>query len=336
MTGKVPPSGQNPVQVPQHTEEQEALEKPSQTSHPNLGKVSLPKEPKALPETRGSTTDDRPGTKPIIKRKTEARSPAQPLVLTRERKSQRSKGVSFDEKPDQVIEHNSRDTEKLRSEIQANMLFLSGKDAELVDMLSAQYILDLTTRMNSKKRQETFESLTDAVRERLPEEHHERFNELVTQAENIAGAHLSSTIDVLSQSTPELLESAIADKQEALARLYAKKPVDQKKAAKLEARLDEFQVALEVLNKQVGRKSIAKLPDKVFSQAKAPKLWVLRILLSENLTDEARHLIKTQRVPETVEAMAGILEFGGYDQPELLDIARQQLAKLYGKPDSAG
>jgi len=149
MTGKVPPSGQNPVQVPQLTEEElEAYDKHSHAVHPNLGKVSRAEGPvpTSSPETQATTESDQPEKKSILKRKTRRHSEDQPAVLSRERRSRRNKGVSFDEKPAQVAEHGHSDTDKLRTEIRATMLFLSGKDSELVGMLSAQFIHDMTTR----------------------------------------------------------------------------------------------------------------------------------------------------------------------------------------------
>ena len=195
-------------------------------------------------------------------------------------------------------------------------------------MLSAQYINDLTTRYNPKRRQETFDSIIEAIKERLPEEQHKRLDLLTDQVEASVEKLLDSTYQVTRHESREKLEAAIAGMQNKMDGLLAQEPVDNPAVDEFKASLDEFQVALEVLNTQKGRKSLSKFPDKGVSAARAPKLWVLRHLLQGGQVDQARYFIKAQRVSETVESMLGILEFGGYDQPELVETARKRLSQL--------
>ena len=216
-----------------------------------------------------------------------------------------------------------REEQSLSLKDEVRELFSSRQDNELVEILSTEYLNELTTKADESKRLTTFDSLSEILTETFPDQT-DRVESIIDRVETAVGQQLNNSIKILNNTSREQIEQNITRIEARLQRLTSSQPVDESSVRKFEAELDEFTLAREMLDAGV---SAGWAPVKGLIPVKAPELWELRDLLADDQQGEAAAFIQSQSSAQTVQQLLTLLEQGHYEKT-LIDLTRNFLASF--------
>ncbi|WP_461536456.1 hypothetical protein [Spongorhabdus nitratireducens] len=205
-------------------------------------------------------------------------------------------------------------------------LFAAKKYDEVQEFLFIQYVTDLTTWADEKKRKVSYECLVEFLKSKIRVEDVDQFDSIVREAENRVNVQVSSSANIMNKSGQESTLKYISSLDGKIERAATSKDgfADEAEVARLVSEREEAQLSL-LAQKQrtvTGWSASQQLPPYV-----TPRLHILKKLLEDGEVEDALSLIETARNMDTVKKMITMLARCGYP-PIFTTAAVQRLQYL--------